>query len=164
MDQYHGRHDGLPVTVRPWEHHSQPDQWVVNGSFVAGSPTVMQRRTQPPAPELPLVSSLSNAGISLSFINRQRAWKPRFHSYSRHSFSLQSLIPVAVTHFYSTTRSNIATCIIQQLVLYNNLYHTTTGAYTPTSSHTTTCTLPIQQLVLTQVDPQEWTGLIISSE
>lgn len=102
--------------------------------------------------------------LFLSFINRQRAWEFRLHSYSCHSFSLQSLIPTTVTHFYSTTRSNIATCIIQRLVLYNNLYHTTTGAYTPTSSHTTTCTLPIQQLVPTQVDPQEWTGLIISSE
>lgn len=92
MDQYHGRYDGLPVTVRPWEHHSQPDQWAVNGSFVAGSPTVMHRRTQPPAPELPLVSSLSN-GWHFSFV-----YKPTESLETSLPFLLPLLILTTVTH------------------------------------------------------------------
>lgn len=92
VDQYHGRYDGLPVTVRPWEHHSQPDQWAVNGSFVAGSPTVMQRRTQPPAPELPLVSSLSNVW-HFSFV-----YKPTESLGTSPLFLLPPLILTTVTH------------------------------------------------------------------
>lgn len=84
---------------------SMGSEWVICGRFAHCDAT--PRRTQPPAPELPLVSSLSNVwdfsfvykpteslGTSLPFLLPLLILTTVTHSHYSHSFLLQQLVAI----------------------------------------------------------------------